>query len=203
MAPTSTNETSVPAAPQGAAGSFLSSFRNILFLEGPPQKIALGAAIGTFVAWLPIQGIQMSIAVPICLAVGANPMPAIPIIWLTNPFTAIPVYGFNYWVGWLLVGGPPVSTFVTILTDALRVLEHEGARAFLARLWVDGASIFVTLWVGSFVVGAVLAVVAYAIVLRGVVAVRRGAAAVKVGVSRVRDRVRRRREEKRRKRKKR
>lgn len=203
MAPSETNEAQVPAAPQGAAGSLLGSFRNILFLEGPPHKIAMGAAIGTFVAWTPTQGIQMSIAVPICLAVGANPMPAIPIIWLTNPFTAIPVYGFNYWVGWLLVGGPPVSTFVTILTDALRILEHEGARAFLSRLWLDGSDIFVTLWVGSLVVGAVLAVLAYAIVLRGVVAVRRGAAAVKVGVSRVRERVQRRRAERRRKKRKR
>ena len=153
-------------------GGIIAKFKGILYLRGPARMIALGAAIGTFVAWLPIMGIQMSVAVPICLAIGANPLPAIPIIWLTNPITALPIYGFNYWVGIKLVAGPEMATFRREFASAMDTLEKSGARAFAAQLFDQGVSVAYPLWVGSAVVGGVLAILTYYGVLYGVMSVR-------------------------------
>ena len=153
-------------------GGIIAKFKGILYLRGPARMIALGAAIGTFVAWLPIMGIQMSVAVPICLAVGANPLPAIPIIWLTNPLTALPIYGFNYWVGIQIVAGPDMDTFRREFDLALKTLEKSGAQAFASQLLDNGVRLAYPLWVGSAVVGAVLAILTYYGVLYGVMSVR-------------------------------
>ncbi len=165
---TTPNEEEVPEEERG----IVARFKGILYLRGPARMIALGAAIGTFVAWLPIMGIQMSVAVPICLAIGANPLPAIPIIWLTNPLTALPIYGFNYWVGIQLVAGPDMATFRREFDAALKTLEASGAQAFASQLFDNGLRLAYPLWVGSAVVGGVLALMTYYGVLYGVMSVR-------------------------------
>lgn len=63
---------------------------------------------GSILALLPLMGIQLFLSVLVCALVRANLPVTAAIQFITNPFTAIPVYGFTYWVGYVVlnfVGG--------------------------------------------------------------------------------------------------
>jgi uncharacterized protein (DUF2062 family) len=82
----------------------------IFHLDDTPHRIALGVAIGMFVAWTPTIPFQMMLTVALCFVCRANKVVGLPFVWLTNPLTLIPVYTPNLFVGqWLL--GKPVGDF--------------------------------------------------------------------------------------------
>ena len=71
------------------------------------HQIALGLAVGIFVGFLPIMGIQMSVAVPLAFFLRCNKLLAAAGVWITNPATFIPLYYFNYRFGlWLYDADP-------------------------------------------------------------------------------------------------
>lgn len=77
--------------------------RSILMLDDTPHSIALGTAIGMFVGMTPTVGIQMLIVLSVGFLVrpffGFNRIAAVLTVYVTNPFTIIPIYWFNYQVG--------------------------------------------------------------------------------------------------------
>lgn len=144
---------------------------------GSAHQIALGVAIGFFIGWLPIVGIQMVVAVVVCTIFRANRVVPIFPIWLTNPVTIIPIYSFNYWIGWLLVGGPPLSDLVKVLSRVLSVPAPSPDMGRFAAWWLGvkhalgevlsmGWDMQLPLWLGCVIVGTALAVPSYYISYR-------------------------------------
>ncbi|MCD8139683.1 MAG: DUF2062 domain-containing protein [Planctomycetaceae bacterium] len=144
---------------------------------GTAHQIALGVAIGFFIGWLPIVGIQMAVAVIVCTIVRANKVVPIFPIWLTNPVTIVPIYSFNYWIGWLLVGGPPLTDLASILRrmitppDAVEGMNRievwwEAVVHSFSELLSMGWEMQVPLWIGCILVGTCLAVPSYYISYR-------------------------------------
>ncbi|MCD8351712.1 MAG: DUF2062 domain-containing protein [Planctomycetaceae bacterium] len=144
---------------------------------GTAHQIALGVAIGFFIGWLPIVGIQMAVAVIVCTIVRANKVVPIFPIWLTNPVTIVPIFSFNYWIGWLLVGGPPLTNLAAIMRrmvtppDAVEGMNRlqvwwEGVIHAFGELLSMGWEMQVPLWLGCILVGLCLAVPAYYISYR-------------------------------------
>jgi len=77
----------------------------LLRSPGAPNEIAGGLALGIFVAFLPIMGIQMGVAIVCAEAIRLTTglklsrIAAAAGVWLTNPLTAAPVYGVCYLLG--------------------------------------------------------------------------------------------------------
>ncbi|MDR1611235.1 MAG: DUF2062 domain-containing protein [Planctomycetota bacterium] len=141
---------------------------------GTSHQIALGMAIGFFVAWLPIIGLQMLVSIVICQIAHANKIVPIFPVWLTNPVTMVPIYSFNYWVGWLIVGGPPLSDIARVLGRMLTVpgpgpdagrfeAWWESIRHAFSELFGMGWDMQLPLWLGCAVVGLALAIPSYAL----------------------------------------
>ncbi|MCX7935746.1 MAG: DUF2062 domain-containing protein [Planctomycetota bacterium] len=162
-------------------------FRRLARSQATPYAIAMGVAIGFVVGWLPIIGFQMMVAAPLCLLLRANFLAAVPIIWLTNPFTAIPIYGANYWVGKRLcdaldaiigrdlVDAPPLwgsEGFLARLRALEPILASGGWREVGTALWELTLDFMLPLWLGCLVVGLALAVPGYFITYRWVVRLR-------------------------------
>ncbi|MDR3077628.1 MAG: DUF2062 domain-containing protein, partial [Planctomycetota bacterium] len=142
-------------------------FRALGKASGTPHQIALGVAVGFFVGWLPIVGIQMAVAVIICQIVGANKVVPIFPVWLTNPATIVPIYSFNYWIGWLLTGGPPISELAAVLVRMVTPPSREPDVGFFASWWSEfrhafgellsmGWDMQIPLWLGCSLVGLAL-----------------------------------------------
>jgi len=66
------------------------------------RSIALGAALGLFIGFMPILG-QMFIAAGLAIMLKVNLTFSMMTVWISNPITAVPLYFFAYKVGaWVL-----------------------------------------------------------------------------------------------------
>jgi len=71
----------------------------ILRTSDSPHKIALGVALGIFVAWMPPLGYHILLALALTFLLQANKFFALVCVWVSNPFTYIPICYMNYVVG--------------------------------------------------------------------------------------------------------
>jgi hypothetical protein len=143
----------------------------ILHVDDTPHRIAFGVAIGMFIALTPTVGFQMGLTVAAAALLRANKAVGVPLAWITNPVTIPPIYGFNYWLGTIILGGQyDLTQFKGFITAAIK----EGSLLERLRdLWDAMWTIFWPLWLGSAAVGLLLAVISYVAVYYGVIRYRR------------------------------
>jgi uncharacterized protein (DUF2062 family) len=120
-------------------------------VQGSPERIAWGAAVGFFVAMSPTMGIQTLIAVPIAALFRISKVAAAATVWLSNPFTAPVLYGFTYAVGAKFLGYPLKAPFFS--------------NPSWETLWHSSKGVFLSLVVGGAVTGIVVAVIGYFLTL--------------------------------------
>jgi uncharacterized protein (DUF2062 family) len=75
--------------------------------EGTPGQRARGLAAGVFCGCYPFFGLQIILGVGLASLVRGNHLLAAAGTWISNPFTYVPLYWFNFQLGsWLLGPGP-------------------------------------------------------------------------------------------------
>ena len=126
--------------------------RDLAGLDDTPHKIAMGFALGIFIGFVPIMGVQMAVVLPFALAFRGNKGAAVSGVWITNPVTVIPIYYVNYVVGlWFT----PYAHMTW--ADFSAVFADIDTGRFLQL----GAELLVPLFVGGTILGAVLGVPTY------------------------------------------
>ena len=146
-------------------------FVSLLHLDDSSHRIALGVAVGAFIAVTPTWGVQMLLVVALAWLVRANKVAGIPMVWVTNPLTNGPIYSFCYVIGQALVGGPGLGE----VREALAGFSDsslgwgELGRLWLAMMWHAA----LPLWVGTVVVGLAGGAVCYVIFYYGIRSYRR------------------------------
>lgn len=135
---------------------------HVLHADDTPSRIARGVAIGVFVAWLPLIGLQMLIVLGLSFIFRANKVVGLPIVWISNPFTFGPIYYPSYLLGSNILKSHAVSiaefeqNFVNIFASSMPLLER--LRAIADLLFTD---IYYPTFVGALVIGAVLGLTCY------------------------------------------
>ncbi len=147
--------------------------QKVLHTGDTPHAIALGTGIAMLVAFLPLIGLQTVIAISLAALFRANKAICLPVVWITNPFTMVPIYGACFGLGRLLLpapGGHSETALLAILKqpDGAGVFEVAFWTGLLSRL----AGLGLELWVGCFVVGIVFAIASYFFARRGVTGYR-------------------------------
>ena len=125
----------------------LSLFRN---QNGSPLFNAKGLAIGVFSGCFPFFGFQTLIGVFFAKLFKGNIVLAVIGTWISNPFTYIPLYYFNYKVG---------SIFFN--TSSNEIIEKS---LVIDDLWKQGSIFSIRLLLGSSCVGFLLALICGSIV---------------------------------------
>ncbi|XFA72185.1 DUF2062 domain-containing protein [Thermosynechococcaceae cyanobacterium Okahandja] len=115
------------------------------------ESVARGLGAGVFAGMLPLFGGQMIIAVGLALLLRGNKPLAALATWVSNPFTYVPLFWFNFQVGWWLAGQPPLN--LTGVTSWVSLIEQGGQLATI-------------LMFGSVGVGVVAGLLAYGLCLR-------------------------------------
>lgn len=81
--------------------------RTIVHLQDTPHAIALGTAIGVFIGLTPTFGIQMLLVFTVAFLARPffrfNQFAALVAVYVSNPFTMLPIYWFNYRLGTIFV----------------------------------------------------------------------------------------------------
>ena len=131
------------------------NYKKILSLfrqqNGSPFFNAKGLAIGVFSGCFPFFGFQTLLGVFFAKLAKGNIVLAAIGTWISNPFTYIPLYYFNYKVGSIFIGN---STNITI-----------DRNLGINDLWEQGSIFSIKLLLGSSFVGLLLASISWFIVL--------------------------------------
>ena len=125
------------------------NYRKILsfFLHqnGSPSYNAKGVAAGVFSGCFPFFGFQILLGLFLARVTRGNLVLAAIGTWISNPFTYVPLYYFNYKVGSILLKNP---------TDSL--LDKN---LLLNDLWKQGSMFSLRLILGSSFVGLFFALI--------------------------------------------
>jgi len=143
----------------------------VLHVNDTPHRIALGVAIGMFIAWTPTLGFQMILTILLAALFRANKLVGVPFVWISNPGT-LWLYIPNFFVGkWILGRNCPMPHFFA----AMSVTGSWWGEVWVNRIiawWEATWNVFAPLWLGSIVVGLFLGLATYAAVRHVVVTYR-------------------------------
>lgn len=128
-------------------------YLRFLRLRGSPENIAKGLAAGVFAGLFPLIATQSVVAILIAASIRGNKIVAAAATWISNPFTALPIYAFNFQVGRWLLGSSDRSFSIKNL-DSWQEMSQLGT-GFL-----------VDLFLGCFVVASICSVATYFLGLR-------------------------------------
>jgi uncharacterized protein (DUF2062 family) len=139
----------------------------ILHADDPPHKLALGIAVGLFVALLPLIGVQMMLSVILAWAVRANKAVGVALVWISNPFTMVFLYYPGYWIGCRFMGLDPRAQWVELIQgggfnpSSIKSLSWEK----VAAKWDNITDFIAPLFLGTFIVATVAGIISYYISL--------------------------------------
>jgi uncharacterized protein (DUF2062 family) len=133
--------------------------RRVLHADDPPHRLALGAAIGMFVAITPTIGVQTILVVFLAWLLRANKAVGVPLVWISNPATAVPIYYPCYRIGLWILNRPgiPVQWWRELAAPP------EGWAA-LTFYWIKFVDIAWPLWLGCVLVGLAAGWITYRVV---------------------------------------
>ncbi|MBE9168040.1 DUF2062 domain-containing protein [Pleurocapsales cyanobacterium LEGE 06147] len=123
-------------------------YLRLLRWQGKPEFIARGLALGVFSGCFPFFGLQIIIGVILATLLRGNKVAAAAATWISNPFTYVPLFIFNYQVGKFILG-------IEIELD--KQLDLDSFSSFMEL----GFSFAATLVFGCFMVGLIVSLLTY------------------------------------------
>ncbi|MGF1493445.1 MAG: DUF2062 domain-containing protein [Microcoleaceae cyanobacterium] len=120
--------------------------------QGSPEYLARGLALGVFAGCFPFFGLQILMGVTLAIIFRGHRLLAAAGTWVSNPFTYVPIYLFNYQVGRQLIQTQAKINPKSLDLDNLRSTQD------ILDMGLDVAS---SLIFGCLVVGMISALLAY------------------------------------------
>jgi uncharacterized protein len=158
---------------------------NILGLDDTPHRIALGVLLGFMVAFTPTLGFQIIFYVAVAALIRANKLSGIPILFISNPFTAVPLYWFVWKVGGLALGSSvkgeraPSAVALDALFEGKSWVERAQTLVsgeFWSHAVATAVDLGAELWLGAAIVGVIVGVPFYFVTAGAVRGFRRAKA---------------------------
>ncbi|MBF0319899.1 MAG: DUF2062 domain-containing protein [Nitrospirae bacterium] len=79
-------------------------FKDLMGQNDTPHVMAASFGVGTFIGMSPLFGIHTFLGIFAAYAFKLNKPATITGVYITNPFTMVPIYTFGTWVGIKLMG---------------------------------------------------------------------------------------------------
>ncbi len=78
--------------------------REVVRIKESPQRIALAFAVGVFLGMSPLVGLHTIMGIAAAYAFRFNKFVTMVGVYVTNPWTIVPIYTFTTWLGARLLG---------------------------------------------------------------------------------------------------
>ena len=114
------------------------SIRWLWAQEGTPGQRARGVAAGVFCGCYPFFGLQIIFSIGLASALRGNHLLAAAATLISNPFTYIPLYWFNFQVGCWILGPPEKIINIASLTPDT---AWEQGWSFSSRLLLGSSAV--------------------------------------------------------------
>ncbi|QQR88994.1 MAG: DUF2062 domain-containing protein [Myxococcales bacterium] len=151
--------------------------KHVLGVNDTPHRIAFGVFLGCLVGCTPTMGLQIAIYLTMATALRANKLSGIPIVLVTNPLTAVPLYYLSWKLGSFTMHGrwpqKKVASEVARHSPSLsHWLDQLFDSGFWINLWDKAMDVGAEIWVGSLLIGVVTGAIAYVFSYKMVLAYR-------------------------------
>ncbi len=83
---------------------FKERLREILAVKEPPRKVASAFAVGIFIGMSPLLGLHTLLGIYLAWQLKLNKLVTLVGVYITNPWTIVPIYSFGTWVGMKILG---------------------------------------------------------------------------------------------------
>ncbi|MBN1788296.1 MAG: DUF2062 domain-containing protein [Sedimentisphaerales bacterium] len=142
----------------------------ILHIDDSPHKIALGFAIGIFVAWTPIFGTRLLLVAFLSILLRANKVVGFISTCISNVFTYIFFCYASYFLGRAVfsIFAPGTRLSKEQLEECLNDIFAPAnitagffTKDYWHEIWALTKNIGIELWLGSIILGLLTAVVSY------------------------------------------
>ena len=131
--------------------AFRDKLGQILTIRESPHRIGLAFGIGVFIGMSPLLGLHTVLGIAVAWQFRLNKLVTLLGVYITNPWTIIPIYTFGTWVGAKLLGITHIIPDVDWGNVTFRILLND-LRHLLAPFVV-----------GTFFIGAISSVIGYAL----------------------------------------
>ena len=135
--------------------------REVLSVNDSPRKIAISFAIGIFIGMSPILGLHTVLGLAAAWAFRLNKFVTIVGVYVTNPWTIVPIYTFATWFGAKLMGIKDIIPDIQWNNLTFSYLVNEMKPLLLPFV------------LGNTVIGLLSAVIGYIVVYKAVVRSRK------------------------------
>lgn len=131
--------------------------REVASINDSPRKIAISFAIGIFIGMSPVLGLHTMLGIAAAWLFRLNKFVTIIGVYITNPWTIVPIYTFATWIGAKILGInkviPSINWHNLSLSRLIIEMEH--------LLWP-----FVF---GTTLIGSLSAVIGYIVIYHSVI----------------------------------
>ena len=140
---------------------------SVLHVNDTPHSIALGIALGVFVAWTPTLGFQMLLALILTAIFRANGRVALPFVWISNPLTLVIIYFPNFWLGHHLLSffldrsNANYDHAIQSILRPIQAVQHFFQGTTIKELTSFLLENSLDLWIGSIIMGLFLGLLSY------------------------------------------
>jgi uncharacterized protein (DUF2062 family) len=83
---------------------FRDRLREVIKLRESPHKVAIAFATGVFIGMSPLLGLHTLLGFAVVWIFRLNPFATLAGVYITNPWTIVPIYTFSTWVGTQCLG---------------------------------------------------------------------------------------------------
>ncbi len=142
----------------------------VLHVDDSTHRIALGLALGVFVAFTPPLGHHILLVILLCSIFRANKFVALTFIWLSNPLTYVIVYYPSYLLGRQALGffknpGQFESAQISEMFNESLSFGNVMTGFYTSQFWRELGSFFVKIglemFTGGLIIGGIGAGLAY------------------------------------------
>lgn len=135
---------------------FRERLRQVLTIRESPGRVAAAFAMGVFIGMSPLLGFHTVLGLLVAWAFRLNRFVTLVGVYVTNPWTIVPIYTFGTWVGARMMGMTDIVPEIDWSHLSLSLLVHEFRPLLLP---------FVT---GTLVIGSASAVISFFLIKKAV-----------------------------------
>ncbi|MDA8082797.1 MAG: DUF2062 domain-containing protein [Nitrospiraceae bacterium] len=136
--------------------AYRQKLRQIFSINEPPKHIASAFALGVFIGMSPLLGIHTVLGIAAASLLRLNRLVTLVGVYVTNPWTIVPIYTFGTWLGAKLLHVKHILPKV------------DWAHLTFAALLGDFRPLLMPFLVGNTALGLVSAIASYFIILKSV-----------------------------------
>jgi uncharacterized protein (DUF2062 family) len=136
--------------------AFRDRIKSVIKLKESPHRVAIAFATGVFIGMSPLIGFHTLLGFSIAWIFRLNPFALLAGVYITNPWTIVPIYTFSTWVGTQCLGLeqmiPEIDWSNVTFSYILSSLEH----------------LLVPFLFGTFLMGSITSFISYIIIYRAI-----------------------------------